>query len=131
MTAARRVKVVTEAGAEVAQPVHVDLDARIAALANEAVEEPFSFQLGGERFTMAAPEEVDWRLAVGLDDEDTARMKDFIRELLGDEQFKRFMQHRLPSKLLGELIRDCQTHYGTTPGESPASKRSSKGTRRR
>lgn len=131
MTARDRVKVVTEAGAEVDQPVDFDLDAHVDAMAKEAVGEPFSFRLGGERFTMAAPEDSDWRLAVGLDDENAGSLKPFLEELLGEDQFERFMEHRLPAKALGELIRRCQAHYGTTPGESKASKRSSRSTRRR
>ena len=128
---ARKVRVVTEAGHEVQQPVHVDMDARIEARKNEAVDEPFSFQLGGERFVMSPPEHADWRIATGLDDSNAAGLRDFVRELLGDEQFERFMEHAMPSDMLGDLIRDCQKHYGTTPGESPASKRSSRSTRRR
>ncbi len=114
-------KMITQDGEPV---VHFDLD----AVENEARGEVFTFTLGGEVFQMLPPEEVDWKVADDISQGEG--LKAFVRELLGDD-YERFAKHKLPSRKLGILIDRCTQHYGVTPGESQASKRSSKSTRRR
>jgi hypothetical protein len=103
---------------------HFDLD----ALEAEAQDEPFTFTLAGEVFTMLSPEEVDWRVADNLSNGDG--IQHFVSDLLGDD-FKRFAKHKVSSRQLAALIEACTTHYGITPGESRASGGSSRSTRRR
>lgn len=116
-----RPKVITSGGEPVA---HFDLD----AVQNEASGEPFTFTLGGEVFQMLPPEEVDWRIADDISNGEG--LKAFIKELLGDD-YERFTRHKVTSRQLGALIEECTRFYGVTPGESRASTRSSKSTRRR
>jgi hypothetical protein len=125
----RAVKVVTEQGTEVPQPVDLDLD----ALESEATHRPFRFQLGGETFVMHSPDDVDWQVQASLDADDAESLKAFIRELLGgdEETFQRFCAHKLATRKLRKLTSDCYAHYATTPPESPASPSSSKPTARR
>lgn len=120
MTAAP--KLITQAGEPVAA---FDLD----AVENEGREQMFTFTVGGEVFTMLPPEEADWQVADGLSE--GAGLKQFMRELLGEEDYERFSKHKVSSRKLGLLIEECTRWYGTTPGESRASARSSKTTRRR
>lgn len=115
-------KVITSGGETVA---HFDLD----AIVNEAREEYFTFTFKGEVFTMLPPEEADWQVTAKLGGEG-GDMTSFVAELLGDD-WDRFSQHKLPNAALGKLIEECQAFYGITPGESKASKRSSRSTRRR
>jgi hypothetical protein len=108
------------------EPVaHFDLD----ALESEAREEIFTFRLGGEVFQMLPPEEADWQVATDLSD--GTGLRAFMRELLGEKDYERFAQHKLSTAKLTRLIDECSNFYGVTPGESQASKRSSRNTRRR
>jgi hypothetical protein len=116
-------KVITQDGEPV---VHYDLDAVEA----EAVEEPFVFRLGGEVFTMAAPEDADWQVTDEMS-ETNAGLRTFVRDLLGDDDYERFAKHRLTNKQITGLLDACNQHYGTTPGKTRASGRSSRSTRRR
>lgn len=118
---ATRPKMITQDGEPV---IHFDLD----AVENEAHEVPFTFALAGEVFTMQPPEEVDWQVADDISGGEG--LKAFVAELLGGD-YERFAKHKLPSRKLGLLIDECTRYYGVTPGESRASKRSSRGTRRR
>ncbi len=115
-------KVITSGGEPVA---HFDLN----AIVDEAHEDPFTFTFKGEIFTMLPPEEADWQVTAKLGGEG-GDMTAFVAELLGDD-WERFSQHKLSNTALGKLIEQCQAHYGVTPGESKASKRSSRTTRRR
>lgn len=115
-------KVITSGGEPVA---HFDLD----AIVNEAREEYFTFTFKGEVFTMLPPEEADWQVSAALGT-DEGKLADFVKELLGDD-YERFSKHKLSSAGLTALIDECTKFYGITPGESRASKRSSKSTRRR
>lgn len=119
--AATRPKMITQDGDPV---VHFDLD----AIESEAHEVPFTFTLAGEVFTMLPPEEVDWQVADDISGGDGLRA--FMAELLGSD-YERFAKLKLPSRKLGMLIDECTRFYGVTPGESRASKSSSKSTRRR
>lgn len=114
-------KVITEAGETVA---HFDLD----AIEAEANGEPFTFVLQGEVFTMLAPEDADWQVMTDTDRPDWTRA--FMQELLADD-YERFAKHTVPIRKLNALIEACTQHYGVTPGESKASARSSRSTRRR
>lgn len=118
---AARPKVITQDGTPA---VHFDLD----AIKSEASEEPFTFTLGGEVFQMLPPEEVDWKVADDISQGEG--LKAFIAELLGDD-YERFAKHTVSSRKLGLLIDECTRYYGVTPGESKASTRSSRSTRRR
>lgn len=103
---------------------HLDLD----ALEAEARDEPFTFKLGGEVFTMLPPEEADWQISASLSEGEG--LQEFVAALLGDD-YERFTQHKLPTWKLTKLIDQCTAHYNITPGESRASGRSSRSTRRR
>lgn len=114
-------KVITQEGEPV---VHFDLD----AVEDEATQTPFTFTLGGEVFTMLAPEDADWQVMTDTDRPDWTRA--FMQELLAEE-YERFAKHSVPIRKLNKLIEACTAHYGVTPGESKASARSSRSTRRR
>lgn len=120
--AARRPKVITEAGEEV---VHFDLD----AVENEANETPFTFRVGGEIFSAISPDEADWQAAADIDS--PGGLRGFMRELLGEKDYERFCELDVSNKQLGELIKACQKHYGISTGESQASPRSSRNKRKR
>jgi hypothetical protein len=121
--AATRPKIITQDGEEV---VHFDLD----ALEAEANEEPFTFRLGGDVFTLAAPEDADWQVIDELS-ETNAGLRAFIQELMSAEDWEKFSSHKLSSKKLTALLDACNQHYGATPGKSRTSGRSSRSTRRR
>lgn len=122
MGAAPRPKVITQDGEPA---VHFDLD----ALEHEARREPFRFTLGGEIFELCqSPEDVDWQIHERL--ADGGGLQDYLAELLGDD-YDRFASHKLSAKLLNELIKSANAHFGVETGESSASPRSSNGTRRR
>ncbi|GGK61208.1 hypothetical protein Sme01_02840 [Sphaerisporangium melleum] len=112
---------ITQSGEPV---VHFDLD----AVESEARDEHFTFTLGGEVFTMQPPEDADWRVVDDISN--GAGLTAFVQELLGND-YEKFAKHKLTSRKLGLLIDECTRFYGITPGESQASKRSSKSTRRR
>lgn len=116
-------KMITQDGEPV---VHFDLD----AVDDEANQVPFTFTIGGEVFTMLGPEDADWKIQDDLA-ESGAGLKNLMRELLGDDDYERFITHKVPGRKLGKLIEACQAHYGITPPESKASARSSRTTRRR
>ncbi len=114
-------KMITSDGAPV---THFDLD----AVESEARAEVFTFTLGGEVFQMLPPEDADWQVTADISEGNGLR--EFIAELLGDD-YERFAAHKLPARKLNALIDACTRHYGVTPGESRASKGSSRSTRRR
>lgn len=115
-------KMITQDGEPV---VHFDLD----AFEDEANEVPFTFALGGEVFTMLGPEDADWLVQDNL--ADGGALKDLMRELLGDEDYERFVKHKVSGRKLGALIEACKKHYGISPPESRASAGSTRNTRRR
>lgn len=119
--AAAKPKVVTEDGEPV---VHFDLD----AVENEAVEAPFVFVLGGETFTMANPQDADWQVQDDLTS--AGGLHSYVRELIGPADFDRFCEHKVSGRMLTRLFERCQEHYGITVGESAASGRSLRSTRR-
>lgn len=101
----------------------LDLD----ALEHEAKGNPFRFMLGGKEYTMASPEEADWRAELN----DVESMQMFMRDVLGDKQYAQFSAHRLPGWKLGRLFEEATKHYGLDSGEGPASPRSSNRTAKR
>ncbi|MDH2424734.1 hypothetical protein [Sphaerisporangium sp. TRM90804] len=114
-------KLITQDGEPV---VHFDAD----AVEEEALESVFTFRHGGEMFQMLPPEQADWKIAADLSEGEG--MKAFMAELLGDD-YERFAEKPMSSKKLGMTIDACSAFYGVKPGESKASKRSSRSTRRR
>lgn len=120
MTAAPRI--ITEDGEPV---VHLDLD----ALEEEANAATFTFRVGGEVFSAISPEDADWQMTADTDS--PGGLRNFIRELLGDEDYERFCDVSVSNKKLNQIVEGAQRHYGTTVGESKASRPSSKKRRRR
>jgi hypothetical protein len=109
-------KMITQNGEPV---VHFDLD----AVDDEANEVPFTFALGGEVFTMAGPEDADWQVQDDLA-ASGAGLKTLMRDLLGEDDYERFVKHKVSGRKLGRLLEACRKHYGITPPESRASARS-------
>lgn len=122
--AARAPKVITQDGERVAS---MDLD----ALEHEAAEEPFTFTLAGEVYELLNPEDVDWRHNSELTDADDNDFRPLVRMLLGEEQYARFAENRVPLWKFGKLVDGYYEHHGLGQGESKASSRSSKNTRKR
>ena len=116
-------KLITEDGEPVS---HFSL----SAIEHEANGEPFVFDIDGEFFTMAAPDDADWQITDKMS-ETNAGLRSFIRDLMSEDDFERFSKHRLTNRDITSLLTACNKHYGTTPGESRASRRSSRSTRRR
>jgi hypothetical protein len=95
-----------------------DLD----TLETEIVGRPFVFKVGGERFTLPAGGEADYRAISALDGGD---FFGGFRGLLGDEQYARFSEHAITATRMGKLIEAYLDHQGMRPGELLASKNSS------
>lgn len=117
-------KVITQDGERVAS---MDLD----ALENEAAEEPFTFTLNGEVYETLNPEDVDWRRNSELTEARDNDYRPLMRVLLDEEQYARFAEQRVPMWKLGKLIDGYWGHHGLGQGESSASSRSAKNTRKR
>ena len=77
---------------------------------------------------MLPPEEADWQVTADISEGNGLR--EVLAELLGDD-YERVAAHKLPARKLNALIDACTKFYGVTPGESRASTRSSRSTRRR
>lgn len=112
--AARRPKVITQEGEPA---VHFDAD----AIEDEAEEASFNFTLGGKIWTLRSPEDADWvaQDSVG----GPGGMQAWMREVL-DGDYDEFAKQHCSQKRLNKIIEACQRHYGITPGESEASRRS-------
>lgn len=117
-------KVITQDGERVAS---MDLD----ALEHEATEEPFTFTLGGQVYELHNPEDVDWQDNSELAEANENDLRPLVRMLLGEEQYAGFAENRVPLWKLGKLIDGYYEHHGLGPGESKASSRSAKNTKRR
>lgn len=115
-------RMITQDGEEV---VHLDLD----AIESEANETPFTFRAGGDVFTAISPDDADWQATADTDS--PGGLRAFVRELLGEDDYERFIEKTITNKQLGELVKACQKHYGVSVGESKASPRSSQRKRRR
>lgn len=112
-------KATAKATVGVAGTTGVDFD--LDAIEIEANDKPFSFRHGGESFTMASPQNVDWQTAVAAENGDLGALQDMLRALLGDEGYERFTAIPLKAGKLRPLMTACAEHYGARPGESPAS----------
>lgn len=117
-------KVITQDGERVAS---MDLD----AMENEAGEEPFTFTLKGEVYDTLNPEDVDWQRNSELTEARDNDYRPLMRVILDEDQYARFAAHRVPMWKLAKLIDGYWEHHGLGQGESSASSRSSKSTRKR
>jgi hypothetical protein len=99
-----------------------DLD----ALAAEAEQHPFKFTFGGEEYERPP---MDMKLATEIDG---LSMVEVFRKLLGDEQWDRIVAStsRLTQPMFVALLDRWESHYGSSLGESRASRRSSQSTAR-
>ncbi|TDD54590.1 hypothetical protein E1286_05215 [Nonomuraea terrae] len=103
-------KVITQAG----KPVSMF---SLRQRTREATQEPFTFDVDGEYFTMASPAEADWQVTAGLSTGDS-NLRDFVRELLGDD-YERFCKiEGVSSDDISALIEAASQHYqGVGRGE--------------
>lgn len=91
----------TEAGA---RPVALDLD----ALEREGAPGPFDIILGGKRFLLSDPQEVDWQDLMAA----MANPHMFFRLVMPPEDHQQFFETRLPSWKMRKLMQRYQDHYG-------------------
>ncbi|MEO3856237.1 hypothetical protein [Acrocarpospora sp. B8E8] len=115
-------KLITEDGSPVS---HFSL----TAVQHEAHEEPFVFDIDGEFFTMQPPEDADWQVTGNITGD--GGLQAFVQEIMDADDWERFSAIKLTNKQIGDLLEACRKHYGTSPGESRASRRSSRSSRRR
>lgn len=107
-------------------PTHVggevfDLD----ALERDATPSPFVVRVGGEDFRFPDPQDMDWKKLNQLDE---LSEYDAVKQLLGEEQFERFIKHDIPVWKFGRLTDQWYKHYDLpTAGEDAASSPSSNG----
>lgn len=103
-------KVITETGSPVS---HFSLRQR----KREAVQEPFTFDVDGEYFTMRPPADADWQVTSDLSTGESS-LRDFLRELLGDD-YERFCKIAgVSSDDINALIEAATQHYqGVSRGE--------------
>jgi len=103
-------KVITETGSPVS---HFSLRQR----KREAVQEPFTFDVDGEYFTMRPPADADWQVTSDLSTGESS-LRDFLRELLGDD-YERFCRiEGVSSDDINALIDAATRHYqGVSRGE--------------
>lgn len=102
----------------------LDLD----AIEAEADEKPFEFTFAGATWQMASPESIDWQLM--SDDGSSEDAREAIREMLGDEQWERFSEHKLSIRQLRVLMDSARRHFGIDPEKSQASNGFSRNTRK-
>ncbi|HEY9369735.1 hypothetical protein [Streptomyces sp.] len=103
-------KVITEAGKPVS---HFSLRQH----KREATQEPFVFDVDGEYFTMQPPANADWQVTSDLSTGESS-LRDFVRELLGDD-YERFCKlDGVSSDDINALIEAATKHYqGAGRGE--------------
>lgn len=84
---------------------------------SEAVQEPFTFEVDGEIFTMQPPAAADWQVTADLGAGE-GNLRAFVRELLGDD-YERFCQVKgVSSEDINALIEAATLHYqGVSRGE--------------
>lgn len=88
----------------------------VDALQRDGTAEPFRFTLGGEDFTCADPDDMDWQVADALSADDVAGI---MRATLG-EQYAAFAKHPMPVWKLTALGKAVNEHYSL--GEDGASR---------
>jgi hypothetical protein len=83
----------------------------------EAKQEPFTFDVDGEVFTMKSPTEVDWQVTAALGKGD-GDLREFMKDLLGDD-YERFSKlEGISSDDINALIEAATRHYqGVGRGE--------------
>lgn len=86
------------------RPAALDLD----ALEREGAPEPFDFVLGGKRYMMSDPKEVDWQDLLAA----MSNPVMFFRLVLPAEDQRVFFETRLPSWKMNKLMQRYQDHYG-------------------
>ena len=103
-------KVITEAG----KPVSLF---SLRDRKREATQEPFVFDVDGEYFTMKPPADADWQVTADLTT-GTSNLRDFVKELLGDD-YERFCKvEDISSDDISALIEAATRHYqGVGRGE--------------
>jgi hypothetical protein len=117
----------TITGWQVTQDVVDDLDAAYKAVARE----PYRFRWVGREWALPHIGELDYRLQAEIEDISElslAQVDDLFRRLFGPEQADDWAQATQPGQFLSLLFERWIKHSGRKPGESPASKRSSKST---
>lgn len=93
----------------------LDLD----ALEREGTPGPFVVKLDGRPWTLADPQELDWKQ---LDRLGTVSAETDLRLLLGKEQFEEFRKISMPGWKFEKLMEAWRAHYGLGgPGEADAS----------
>jgi hypothetical protein len=86
-------------------PAALDLD----ALEREgAAAQPFDFILGGKRYMMSDPQNVDWQQLISV--MNNPHM--FFRTVLPPEDHRTFFDAQLPSWKMRKLMDEYQAHYG-------------------
>lgn len=86
------------------RPVALDLD----ALEREGAPAPFDFMLGGKRYLLSDPQEVDWQDLIAA----MSHPHMFFRLVLPAEDHNQFFETRLPSWKMRKLMERYQNHYG-------------------
>ena len=86
---------------------HVDLNLDTIERESTQVKQPFSFVIGGHRFVLNDPAELDWQQLLEIDDPIA-----FFRYCMPQEQKETFKELRVPGWKLGKVIEGFQKHYG-------------------
>lgn len=86
------------------RPVSIDLD----ALEREGAALPFDFVLGGRRYLMSDPKEVDWQDLISA----MANPLMFFRLVLPPEDRSEFFTTKLATWKMDKLINAYLEHYG-------------------
>lgn len=84
--------------------VALDLD----ALEREGAPGPFDIMLGGKRYLLSDPQEVDWQDLIAA----MSNPHMFFRLVLPPEDHHQFFETRLPSWKMRKLMARYQDHYG-------------------
>lgn len=83
----------------------------------EAVQEPFTFDVDGEIFTMKPPADADWQVTAALG-KGEGDLRQFVADLLGDD-YERFCKLQgISNDDINALIEAATRHYqGVGRGE--------------
>lgn len=85
-------------------PAALDLD----TMEREGAPGPFDFVLGGRRYLLTDPQEVDWQdLLAGMHNPHM-----FFRLVLPPDDHRTFFETKLPSWKMNALMQRYQDHYG-------------------
>jgi hypothetical protein len=86
---------------------HVDFNLDDLDRESAEVRQPFAFTVGGQRFTLTDPADLDWKDRLEIDDPVA-----FFRYCMPEDQKPAFKALDLPGWKLGKLIEQFQRHYG-------------------